>query len=61
MFLHVTNAKYIEDYKIKVSFNNGRQGVADLAIALTGPIFEPLKNKEKFADLRVDKGLGTIV
>ena len=61
MFLHVTNAKYIKDYKIEVSFNDGRQGVADLTPALTGPLFEPLKNKEKFADMRVDKELDTIV
>ena len=30
MLLHVTKAKYIEDYKVEVSFNNGRKGAADL-------------------------------
>jgi len=31
MFLHITNAVYITDYKIDVLFNNGRKGIADLA------------------------------
>ena len=61
MFLHVINAKYVEDYKIEVSFNNGRQGVADLASALKGPVFEPLKNKAKFSVFTVDEELDTIV
>jgi hypothetical protein len=36
MFLHITNARYLEDYKVEVSFNNGRKGIADLADALKG-------------------------
>ena len=61
MFLHVTKAKYIEDYKVEVSFNNGRKGVADLFEALRGSIFEPLKDKSIFANLKIDKELATIV
>ncbi len=61
MFLHVTKAKYIKDYKVEVSFNNGRKGVADLFEALRGPIFEPLKDKSIFANLHVDEELATIV
>ena len=61
MFLHVTNARYLEDYKVEVSFNDGRKGIADLTDALKGPIFEPLKNKSAFSRLVVDKELDTIV
>jgi len=61
MFLHVTDAKYIEDYKVEVSFNNGRKGVADLTDALRGPVFEPLKNKSVFSNFTVDNELETIV
>ena len=61
MFLHVTNAKHIEDYKIEVSFNNGRKGVADLADALRGPMFETLKNLPEFSTFKVDEELETIV
>ena len=61
MFLHVTNAKYIEDYKVEVSFNNGRKGVADLTGALKGSMFESLKNKSVFSSFTVDEELETIV
>ena len=61
MFLHVTEAKHIEEYKIEVSFNDGRSGVADLSTVLRGPVFEPLKSPPEFAKLRVDKELETVV
>ncbi|MEI6068040.1 MAG: DUF2442 domain-containing protein [Methylococcaceae bacterium] len=61
MFLHITNARYLEDYKVEVSFNNGRKGIADLADTLKGTMFEPLKNKSVFSRLVVDKELDTIV
>lgn len=60
MILHVTEAKYLDEYKVQVSFNNGRTGVADLAGALYGPIFAPLKEKSYFSTLRVDDELDTI-
>ena len=60
MILHVMSAKYLEDYKIEVTFNNGRKGVADLSEALRGPVFEPLKDKMVFSQIRVDKVLETI-
>jgi len=61
MFLHITNAKYIEEYKVQVCFNNGQEGVADLSDALKGPVFEPLKNKSSFSALTIDGDLETIV
>ncbi|MFH0784412.1 MAG: DUF2442 domain-containing protein [Pseudomonadota bacterium] len=61
MFLHVTNARYLEDYKVEVFFNDGRKGVADLTDALKGAMFEPLKNKSVFSSFVVDKELDTIV
>lgn len=60
MILHVTNAIYIGDYKVEVSFNDGRKGVADLSDALQGPVFKPLKDKAIFSQLKVDKVLETI-
>ena len=60
MILHVTKAIYIGDYKIEVSFNDGRKGVADLSDALEGPVFELLKDKAIFSQLKVDEVLETI-
>ena len=45
MFLNIKKAKYLDDYKIEVSFNNWESGVADLLPALKGNLFSPLKDK----------------
>lgn len=34
MILHVTAAEYLSDYKVALSFNNGRSGVVDLSDSL---------------------------
>ena len=60
MFLHVTDAKYVEDYNVEVSFNNSRKGIADFTNALKGAMFEPLKNKSLFSNFVVDEELDTI-
>jgi hypothetical protein len=59
MFLKVTEARYLDDYRIEVAFNNGKKGIADLA-ALKVPVFEPLKNTQAFARFKVDAELETI-
>jgi hypothetical protein len=40
MILKVTEASYLDAYRIEVAFNNGKKGIADLADALKGPVFE---------------------
>lgn len=61
MFLHITEAMYIDDYKVKVVFNSGEQGIADLSALLQGGIFAPLQDQSFFAQLRVDEELETLV
>ncbi|MDD2865385.1 MAG: DUF2442 domain-containing protein [Methylococcales bacterium] len=60
MFLHVEQAKYIQEYQIEIQFNDGRTGVADLKNALRGEIFTPLQNPALFSNFVVDKELATI-
>ncbi len=60
MILHVTEAKYFQGHKVKLVFNNGREGVADLSGSLDGPIFERLKDEQYFAQLKLDHELDTI-
>ena len=58
----VTQAEYIEDYKIKIVFNDKKQGVVDLEKIIfndTRPIFKELRNKDKFSQIKVD--MDTIV
>lgn len=58
--LHVKKAKYISDYQIWVSFDDGSEGNVDLEKHLTGSMFEPLKEKSLFSKVRFDEELGTI-
>lgn len=58
--LHVTDAKYIDGYRIWLTFDNGRSGEVDLADLLDGPVFEPLKDVQLFRQVRFDGYLGTI-
>ena len=61
MILHVIEAKYLYDYKIWISFNNGNEGVVDLENELTGEVFEPLVNKEEFRKISVHPIMETVV
>jgi hypothetical protein len=53
MFLHVTNLKYVGNYKLWVCFNNGAEGIVDLEPELYGEIFEPLLDKDLFQQVHV--------
>ena len=61
MILHVVEAEYDHDYVIHLRFNDGAEGYVDLADQLYGEMFAPLQDKEKFAALRVDPELETVV
>ena len=60
MFTHVEQAKYIDDYKIWLSFNDGTQGEIDLASELYGEIFEPIREPENFRQFHVHTELNTL-
>ena len=57
---HVTEARYLGDYKVYLEFNDGRRGVVDLADELYGEALEPLRDREHFAQFYLDHGLATI-
>ena len=61
MLLHVTDAEYLTDYTIKLTFNDGRIGTVNLFDTLVGPVFEPLKKISLFMQCKVDKELETLV
>jgi hypothetical protein len=48
MFLEVTQAKYINSYRILLEFNDGVTKIVDLQNELNGKIFEPLKETHNF-------------
>lgn len=61
MILHVVEAAYERDYIIRLRFNDGAEGYVDLANELYGPMFESLKDPEKFKAFTVDPELNTVV
>ncbi len=60
MFLHVTRVKYLEEYNLELTFNDGVTGIVDLKDELWGEIFEPLKDLNLFSEVRLNKDTGTI-
>ena len=61
MILHVVEAHYEHDYVVRVKFNDGAEGLVDLAAELYGEMFEPLRDPARFRAFRVDPELETIV
>lgn len=61
MLPKVIDARHAGQYKVWLRFADGLSGEIDLADELWGTMFEPLKNVEMFAKLRVDGDLDTIV
>ena len=54
-------AEYVESYRLRLTFSDGKVGDIDLASELWGEVFEPLKDLELFKSLKVDQELGTVV
>ena len=48
MFVHVTDVAYLNDYKLRLKFGHGVEGIVDLKPELYGEIFEPLQNQALF-------------
>jgi len=46
--LRVTDAEYMNDYMLMLSFSDGVKKRVDLAPYLTGEVFGPLKDKKLF-------------
>ncbi|MDX2245127.1 MAG: DUF2442 domain-containing protein [Bacteroidia bacterium] len=55
MFIKVTKAKYLKDYKLELLFNDGLTGIINLQEHIYGPVFEPLKNKNYFKKFQLNR------
>ncbi len=58
--LHITEVRPVGAYRLLVTFSDGMRGEVDLAAALDGPIFEPLRDPTVFAQVSVDPEIRTI-
>jgi hypothetical protein len=50
----IVSAKYISDYSIMLTFNDGMHKRVDLKDHLNKPIFEPLRDKKVFAQFSMN-------
>jgi len=48
MFLEVSQADYLDNYRIKLIFNNGKKKIVDLQNELKGSVYEPLRQLDYF-------------
>ena len=57
----VLEARYVSGFTIWLRFRDGRTGEVDLAPALNGPVFEPLKDVNYFRQFSVHPEFETLV
>src|SRR5438094_8968079 len=62
MLKDIVEARPLAGYRLKLRFEGGVQGVVDVGqlVPFTG-VFAALRDKRKFARVRVDPDLGTVV
>ena len=61
MIPRIVEARYVDSYTIWLRFNDGVEGEVDLKDELWGPVFEPLKDVNRFRRFTVHPELHTIV
>ena len=61
MDYHVVEARYIAAHVVWLRFRDGTTGEIDLASALEGPVFEPLKDTSVFRQFRIHPEFHTLV
>jgi hypothetical protein len=61
MLQDIVFVKSLKDYQLRLHFEDNQEGIVDIQqqIQFTG-VFEPLKNPEYFAQVKVNPELGTI-
>jgi hypothetical protein len=60
MFLHVTDVGLKKDYELRVTFSDRIIKEVDLVGELYGEIFEPLKDRDVFKQVRINVETNTI-
>ena len=58
--LHVTDLRILPEFRLWLRFSNRVEGIADLSSQLHGPIFEPLRDAQRFAEATLDADSHTV-
>ena len=53
MFLEVSKASYLGDYRILLTFNNDETKIVDLQNELNGIVYEPLRRLDYFKNFQI--------
>lgn len=61
MLPKLIEAKYQNNYRVWLKFSDGVEGEVDLEKELWGEMFQPLKDRARFAELLVSEELETLV
>src|ERR1700674_5182693 len=61
MMHFVKDVKYLSEYKLLLTFEDGSLRQVDLAPHLDGEVFEPLKDLSNFKSVHLNSDLDTIV
>ena len=56
----IVSVTALENYHVKIFFDDGTNFTFDVSPYLYGEVFEPLKDKKLFKQVKVDKLLGSI-
>ena len=57
----VTRVEAVGDYRLRLLFDDGTDGIVDLESRLWGPMFGSIRDRDVFGRVRVDAEAGTIV
>ena len=60
MILRITKASICGPFRLRLTFNDGVEKVVDLKDELTGPIFQPLRERAFFDQVVLDRVCGTV-
>lgn len=61
MLKDIVSASPLEDYRLRLRFEDGVEGIVDIGAALSFQgVFAPLRDPAYFSQVRVDPELGTV-
>lgn len=56
----VTNFEIIDDYTLRIEFDDGTEQVIDFEPILHGPVFKPLRDIAIFNQVKLEEDFGTL-
>jgi hypothetical protein len=51
----VVKVRALPDYRLEIEFEDGLHGILDYSHVMWGPVFEPLRDPERWAEAGIDE------